>query len=327
MVVQKTVILFTFLCFSFSSRPQDTTAPKQAAFNSLSNQDSTLISFERTDKRRVALVFGSTAAIWTGSVLTLSKAWYPAYTRSPFHLFNDNREWNQMDKWGHLWTTYHMTRLSTESWKWTGMTHRKSVILGSITALAFQSIIEVQDGFSTKWGFSGGDMTANMIGAGGFVVQELGWKDQRLQFKLSYSSYSCPPELIARRDQLFGVGFLERILKDYNAQTYWVSGNIHSFFPTSPVPSWLNVSIGYGSDGMYGGFENKWKDKAGAHHNRTDIRRVRRFFIAPDIDLTRIRTRSKWVRTIFFTVNMIKFPAPAVELNSRGKVKMHMLYF
>lgn len=120
---------------------------------------------------------------------------------------------------------------------------------------------------------------------------------------------------------------MERMLKDYNAQTYWVSGNIHSFFPSSGMPSWLNVSLGYGSDGMFGGFENKWNDKAGTFHNRTDIPRTRRFFIAPDLDLTRIKTRSKLVRAIFISVNMVKFPAPALELNSRGKVKIHMLYF
>lgn len=270
-------------------------------------------------KNKLLLVAGSTTALWTGSLLTLDKAWYAGYERSSFHLFNDNKEWNQMDKLGHLWTTYHMTRLSNESWKTTGLTDQKSVILGGISALAFQSIIEIQDGFSAKWGFSVGDMTANIIGAAGFAVQELAWKDQRLQVKLSYRPYQYPDDLITRRNQLFGEGFTERILKDYNAQTYWISGNIKSFFPDSHVPRWLNISVGYGSDGLLGGFENKWNDKSGVRHNRTDIHRVRRFFISPDIDLSRIKTRSKFIRVVFMTVNMVKFPTPALEWNSRGR--------
>ena len=53
----------------------------------------------------------------------------------------------------------------------------------------------------------------------------------------SYSS-----ELVGRRDQLFGENSIGRILKDYNSQTYWISANLHSFFPSPNVPRWLNVS-------------------------------------------------------------------------------------
>ena len=51
------------------------------------------------------------------------------------------------------------------------------------------------------------------------------------------------------------------MLKDYNGQTYWLSANLKSFFPGSNIPPWLNVAIGYGADGMFGGFENKWIDE------------------------------------------------------------------
>jgi hypothetical protein len=171
-------------------------------------------------------------------------------------------------------------------------------------------------------------MLANTIGAAAFVSQELGWQDQRIQIKLSYWPYDyTSPELKSRRDQLFGKSLPERILKDYNSQTYRISANLHSFMPDSKLPVWLNISIGYNSDGMFGGFENLWVDKLGNDIDRRDIPRVRRFFLSADIDLTKIKTNSKFLRSVLSVANMIKIPAPAIELNSAGKLKAHAIYF
>lgn len=276
---------------------------------------------------RLFAIAGLHAALWTGSYIALDKTWYAQYPRSSFHFFNDNDEWEQMDKFGHAWTAYNVGRVSGEMWAWTGLPRKKSVIYGGISAIAYQSIIEIQDGFSSEWGFSWGDMTANVIGAAAYVSQELGWKDQRIQIKLSYWPYDYPGGLSDRRNQLFGKSLAERTLKDYNSQTYWISVNLKSFFPRSVLPAWLNASVGYSADGMLGGVENKWIDKQGNHFDRTDIPRIRRFLIAPDIDLTKIKTNSKILKTIFFTFNILKIPAPAIELNSKGKFVGHWFYY
>jgi len=279
------------------------------------------------NKKRLWLVAGLHAAFWAGSYVALDKTWYSNYPRSSFHFFNDNSEWEQMDKLGHTWTAYNLGRISGEMWEWTGLSRKRSVIYGGLSAIAYQSIIEIQDGFSAEWGFSWGDMTANVIGAAAYVSQELGWKDQRIQIKMSYWTYDYPAGLIDRRNQLFGKSLAERSLKDYNSQTYWISANLHSFFPKSKLPAWLNLSLGYSADGMLGGTENTWTDKQGNYFDRRDIPRVRRFFISPDIDLTKIKTRSKLLKTIFFTFNILKIPAPAIELNSKGKWVADALYY
>lgn len=279
------------------------------------------------NKKRLWLVTGVHAAFWAGSYIALDKSWYSNYPRSSFHFFNDNAEWLQMDKLGHVWTSYNVARASAGLWKWTGLSPRRSAVYGALSAIAYQSIIEIQDGFSAEWGFSWGDMTANVVGAAAFVAQQAGWKDQRIQVKMSYWPYDYPADLISRRNQLFGKGRAERTLKDYNSQTYWVSINLHSFFRESKLPAWLNISIGYGADGMLGGMENKWIDKQGNAFDRSDIPRVRRFFISPDIDLTKIKTKSKLLKTIFFAVNVLKIPAPAIEFDSKGKFRAHAVYF
>ena len=188
--------------------------------------------------------------------------------------------------------------------------------------MVYQSIIEIQDAYSAEWGFSWGDVGANVAGAGLFVVQELSGKNQLLSVKMSYWPVKYVDDLVGRRNQLFGNSLAERILKDYNSQTYWLSANLSSYFPDAKLPTWLNIAFGYGAGGMYGGRSNTWIDKDGIAHDYTNVRRVRKFYLSPDIDLTRIRTRSKALKKVFFILNMVKIPAPALSIATGDNVKI-----
>ena len=44
----------------------------------------------------------SEAAIGTATLIGLNQVWYADYPRSDFHFINDNAEWLQMDKVGHV---------------------------------------------------------------------------------------------------------------------------------------------------------------------------------------------------------------------------------
>jgi hypothetical protein len=279
-----------------------------------------------SNRSRQWLVAGAHAGIWAGTYIALNKAWYADYPRSGFHFFNDDAEWNQMDKGGHTWTAYQLARVSAATWKWAGLTDRKAVWLGGASALAYQGIIEIQDGFSAEWGFSWGDMAANLAGASAYVAQELGWKEQRIQIKLGYWPRNYPGNLETRRDALFGSGNIERILKDYNSQTYWISVNLHSFWRESRIPRWLNLSLGYGSDLMLGARENRWFDSEGNYFDRTDLPRLRRYYLSFDLDLTQIPTRSRFLQSVFATLNAIKIPAPALQYSSNGRLKFYGIH-
>jgi len=279
------------------------------------------------DRKKVWIVSGTQAAVWAGSFIALNQAWYADYPKSEFHFFNDWDEWQQMDKAGHVWSTYQISRLSADMWRWTGINRKKAAWLGGASGIAYLSIIEILDGFSDKWGFSTGDMLMNITGAGLFVSQDLLWQSQRIQMKMSYYPYDYPPDIRPRSDELFGTAGMERILKDYNSQTYWLSMNPSSFFPGSRIPKWLNISIGYNARLMLGGEENIWTNENGETVDRTDIERYRRFFLSLDADLTRIRTRSKLLKTVFSLINMVKIPAPALEWNTKGEFRLHGLYF
>jgi hypothetical protein len=279
------------------------------------------------NKNHAFIVGGAVALTYTSSLIALNQTWYKNYPKTSFHTFDDSGEWLQMDKIGHAWSAYNLSRASTSAWRWAGLPQKQSVLIGSLTGFSYLTVIELLDAHSEKWGWSWADMAANFGGSSLFALQELAWKEQKVQFKFSTHRKEYAPELGARADELFGESLAERVLKDYNGQTLWFSVNLKSFLKKSNLPAWLNLSVGYGADGMFGGYENIGYDKNGnVNFNRTDIPRRRQWYLSPDIDFTKIKTSSKFVRTILSGVNCIKVPAPALEL-SNGKLKGRWFYF
>jgi hypothetical protein len=285
-------------------------------------------STSQLEKKRQWMIGGVHLAGYAGTLLVLNDTWYKGYARTNFQVFDDSREWLQVDKIGHGWGAYNATRVSTDMWKWAGLPSKKAALFAALGSTAFLTGIEWMDAHSAKWGWSWSDMGANLAGAGLFVGQEMLWEEQRLQLKFSFHQKNYGDAVLEQRaDALFGKPWYERMLKDYNAQTYWLSANLHSFFPKSNLPPWLNLAFGYGADGMFGGFENKWTDPLGSEVDRSNLTRKRQFYLAPDIDFTKIPTNKKWLRTIFSFLNAFKCPAPAIMLDNKGKFRTYLFYF
>ena len=278
-------------------------------------------------KRKQLITYGS-IGVYGGMLLALNQAWYAQYKRSSFHTFNDNKEWQQVDKAGHAWSAYQLSRLTYSAWKWAGASEKKSILLSAISGPGFLTVIETLDGFSSEWGWSWGDMGANVFGGGMFALQQLAWHEQRVDYKFSFHPVGYGSDMLSKRaDNLYGSSFPERLLKDYNGQTYWLSANLQSFFKKSNLPAWLNVAVGYGANGMFGATENIGKDNQGnINFDRRDIPRYRQWFLSPDIKWSKIKTKSKFVKAIFYLLDGIKFPLPGLEL-SQGKMKLRGLLF
>lgn len=242
-------------------------------------------------------------------------------------MYNDAGEWFQMDKVGHAWTAYNTSRATTAMWQWAGLAEGKAVLTGSLSGFAYLTVIELLDAHTEKWGWSWADIGANAAGSSLFAAQQLTWKEQRIQFKFSSHKKQYGPDVESRANELFGKSLPERLLKDYNGQTYWFSFNVQSFFPKANFPSWLNLAVGYGADGMFGGYENIAQDKNGTvTFYRPDIKRMRQWYLSPDIDLTKIKTNNKTLRTVLAALNTIKIPAPSLEF-SGGKFRGRWLHF
>ncbi|UAY53415.1 DUF2279 domain-containing protein [Ferruginibacter albus] len=280
-------------------------------------------------KSRVRLVAAANIIGYGGTMIGLNAAWYANYPRSSFHFFNDNNEWLQVDKVGHMLSAYDESRGSMELWRWTGIDRKKQIWYGGLSGMAYQTVIEILDGFSAEWGFSWGDMSANVLGSAALISQELAWNDQRIKLKFSFhkNSYAPAMDLEQRANDIYGKSEWERWLKDYNAQTYWASASIKAFFPKANLPEWLSVAIGYGAEGMFGATENYATNKDGqVTFDRRDIKRYRQWYLAPDIDFSRFKTKKKGLKFLFTVLSAFKFPAPSLEF-SNGSFKVNAITF
>jgi len=289
--------------------------------SSKSNCQNDSLSTSKIKQRKIILL-GSSTALTVGSLIYLNQAWYQQYNTGKFHFFNDNPEWLQMDKVGHFFTTYQVGRLMMGGFDWAHLTKKQKLFIGGSTGLIYMTAIECMDGFSSGWGFSWGDETANILGASLAISQQAFWGNQRIQVKYSYSQSG----LAQYNPDLLGKNFYTQILKDYNGQTYWLSVNPSSFIKKqNKFPKWLNFAFGYSAYGMLGARYNNFvvEDKNGTVLN---FERERRFYFSLDVDLTRIKTKSRLLKSIFSAFNMLKFPAPTIQFSNKG-VRGYALYF
>lgn len=276
---------------------------------------------DSVSSKRVKLMAGIGVGGYAVSMTGLYFAWYKPYSSGKFHFFNDNGEWENLDKMGHSFTAYLVSDKAREMLWWSGMNNTQSTLYGTGYALLFQTTIEVFDGFSDGWGFSWGDMTANTIGATFYASQQLLWKEQRFRIKYSYSHSNYAQY----RPDLLGRSWNERFLKDYNGQTYWLTGNISTFLPKkSKFPKWISVAGGYGANGMLGGYGNPTEVNG---QPLPQFERYRQFYFSLDIDFTRIPTKSKFLKTVFIALDFIKIPFPAIEFNTKGETIFHPIMF
>ncbi len=120
-----------------------------------------LLSLEWADslhRPRVRTAVIGAAVVYPLAMTGLWQSWYADYPLGKFHFFNDNREWNQMDKMGHWFSGYQEARLGWHLSRWAGWNNKKSAWIGFGLGQLVQTSFEVMDGFSEQWGFSPGDI-------------------------------------------------------------------------------------------------------------------------------------------------------------------------
>jgi hypothetical protein len=255
-----------------------------------------------------------------------------------------------MDKMGHAFSAYHEARLFHGVANWAGANQRSANWVGFAGGQLIQLSFEMFDGFSEEWGFSWGDVGFNTLGSTLFLGQQLAWQEQRIVLKMSGLPVKYPDALIQpyqgmgpairlqdRAADLYGTGPVNLFLKNYNTLALWLSANPSSFAGERAawLPRWLNVAVGIGADNLFAGSGYSWQaDKNCVGTDCLAYRvepalapRTRQWFLSFDVDLTRIRAKKRWARTLLQVANVIKIPAPTVEWTSQGQVRWHALYF
>lgn len=271
-------------------------------------------------KKRKYILWTSAATGYAASMTFLYHSWYKNHEQTSFHFINDSKEWNLQDKAGHTITSYYITNYTNNIYRWAGYEQNQAVWMAGATGFFYQTVIEVLDGFSAKWGASYTDLLANTSGSLLYIGQKKLWDEQRIIPKYSYHESKFPKY----RPDLLGSNLAEKILKDYNAHTYWLSGNLDQLFPETRFPPWLNIALGYNAYGMTGGEKNV------NSFNGTpvpDYKRTSRILIAPDIDFKKIHTKYRFINFVLGALRFLKAPAPALEYNGRKGIRFHLVYF
>ena len=265
------------------------------------------------NKKRFNSTIIGEAAIGVLATAGLQILWYKGFAHARFHYFNDNKEWLNMDKAGHATTAYNISAMQYNLMRWSGVKTGSAIWIGGGTGLLYMTLIEILDGFSQKWGFSKGDMLANISGSALFMVQQSAWKQQKIQLRFSYhnsvfAKYN-PEEL--------GKKLPQKMLKDYNGQTYWLSVNLSSFVHGN-FPRWLNADLGYGAEGMITAVKDPlWnRDSVGG------FIRERKLLFSLDGSFTKNNNAFPgWI-------NIIHIPAAALEWKLQSKrIKGYALYY
>ena len=256
-------------------------------------------------RRNSVIIFES--VVFVGGIIQLNKIFNKDQFSSNCSFINDNSTCLQMDKAAHIFTSYQIGNMSYNLLNWSGVSKKNKLIYGAGMGFVFLTTAEVLSGFSKNSNASYGDVIANAGGTTLFVFQDMIWDEQRIVPKFSFhSSRFVSSNIKTMKTQ---------IESEFDGQTFWLSANIQSFFKKSKVPKFLNIAFGYGVENLDNSTLN------------TNVEPYRQLFLSLDVDLTRIKTNSHLLKTLFSVFNTIKVPAPTIEFSRNNQLKWHFIYF
>jgi len=235
-----------------------------------------------------------------------SEYWYTKKTVK-FHsvdFIQDFKRYKQMDKLGHFTDTYFVSDLTSKAYRWAGLTGESSVWFGALTGWLWTLQIELYDAHSPSWGWSWGDIFANTVGSGFFILQQFNYDLLGgIHPKFSYH--------LSEEWEKYGSGKTGyNLVQDYAGMTFWIAVNPHHYFPESwkkDYPDWLvplGIAIGFGVNGViFNSLEGE-----------------REIYIGLDIDMRKINAGndSGIIRFLKSELNFIRLPLPAVCITPSG---------
>jgi len=261
-------------------------------------------------RRRLWWVAAILLVGYVGVMALLMIAWYGAGLQEQFTWFDDSAEWLQLDKLGHVLVCFQISRAAMGLLRWAEADKPLILWVGGPMGFWMFSPAEVLDGFSPAYGASLPDLISNAVGSAWAIWSWHRWQGFPLPFKHSW----LPSPWAPLRPDLLGSNYPQQFVKDYNGMTLWLSLNLRTLLPHAlarRVPAWLNIAVGYGGEGMLGGYGKlpEWVIAG---------REYRQWYIGPDLDLDALAPRYPWARTPLFMVNALRLPMPALRYDRDG---------
>jgi hypothetical protein len=240
---------------------------------------------------RLAIVGGTVAAAVTAVHVYQSNAWWKS-GRAPFHVQEDLTYAHNVDKIGHFYGANLLTFMLSRGLQWADVREAQSLLWGAVGSSLFQTYIEVEDGFSSYWGFDRVDFAANILGAWYPVMQHWVPPLKNVNMRFSYI-----PKTEGREGAI--PGQTHNLFDDYEGQTLWLTFTMKNLLPGAAGewwPGFLCISVGV------------------AVRNNLSPDRYLAWYLAPDLDMTKIIPPDTWfLKTLGEFLNFIHFPLPAIR--------------
>ncbi|MGA2296404.1 MAG: DUF2279 domain-containing protein [FCB group bacterium] len=240
----------------------------------------------------------------------------------PFQVAEDAKYSAYLDKCGHFYGTFMPSYVFSECLIGSGFGWDDASLIGGVLGLAYNTYVEIHDGFSKDFGFSPSDWYGDVAGATFFIAQHYIPFLQNFTPKFMYVQPSWHHE-VPRLDAL-------SFIDNYSTQTFYMGINVYNMLPDDLkkywVP-WLELSFGYavysmsegttsnGAELIYDEPNTKWGKVYGN----------RKFLISLDYNLINLLPDGGWFWNWFRQgLNYFKLPSPTIEI---GKVtKFYLLY-
>lgn len=245
---------------------------------------------------RLSLIGGGIFIAWLSMHIYYSNTWwkdrvhYFKFAEDPYYARN-------VDKMSHVYTTNLITEGSAALYEWAGIKPMPAVVFGSITAMAYETYIEINDGLSPIWGFDWGDMAGNFVGALYPIAQRYVPVLNNINVKWSFD-----PKWIQRKVQnQFD------LLDDYTSMIFWVSVNPKGLLPekmSEYYPGFLAIALGV--------------SLKGASHLGASGNAYREWYLAFDVDITRLPGKSEFMKKFKKLLNFYHLPMPTVKFQPTG---------
>lgn len=135
------------------------------------------------------VVYGFSAWGWgTSGFSTTSEGWFEADTK-----------YGGADKIGHAYTGYFISDLLAERYVAWGYDEDSAALMGAGSSALFTTVIELGDGISSEYGFSGEDLAMNLAGAAfSWARRKIPEAAHLLDFRIEY----LPSEQVTSGDDL-----------------------------------------------------------------------------------------------------------------------------
>ncbi|CUT04073.1 DUF2279 domain-containing protein [Candidatus Chrysopegis kryptomonas] len=264
------------------------------------------------NKLKLGIVAVGTAGFGALTYDYFNRVWWKP-TKVKKFIWRD--DWNDLiraDKAGHFYFSYVLSDAYKSIFKWVGFNGKTSSFFGAGISVIYEvGVVELTDGFTTRWGFSPSDAISDILGAFFPVAQEFFPSLNSVAFKWSYtpSGYTWLDYL--KIGSLKDALYKKQFHTDYEGMTFWMSLDFQKFLPEKIekfIPDFLNLAIGYSV-----------KDINYAGRGYSEI------YLALDYDLLKVNTKSDILNRIIHTLNYIHFPAPTLRI--KPNVKFYYLYF